>query len=158
MLKTWGDEECPHLKNHKTGLEECKAKCVKTEGCNAINFNSDSTDCVLRKCETTPPPKPKSENAGYKGYFLKKQGMKRTENCASKAIYSYQSWMWPLLADLTIKLCRLPPPYFNDCMDKGCKVYRNDSHIEKHNILKTHKIIDWDTTFRDFLLTESLLI
>ena len=43
------------------------ALCDKTDNCNAINYNDDSQECVIKACPE-PIPSPNGQEPNYKGY------------------------------------------------------------------------------------------
>jgi len=66
----FSDSECPNL-NHgdKGSLQNCKAFCLEEPGCNAFNYDSSSTHCVLRGCELPVVPPTKDVSGAYDGYW-----------------------------------------------------------------------------------------
>jgi hypothetical protein len=57
--------ECPTVGNTmNTTLEKCMEKCNNTEGCNIINYDSHTTDCMMQNCENPQNPPLKD---GYDG-------------------------------------------------------------------------------------------
>ena len=66
----FSDSECPNL-NHgdKGSLQNCKAFCLEEPGCNAFNYDSSSTHCVLRGCELPVVPPTKDVSGTYDGYW-----------------------------------------------------------------------------------------
>ena len=67
----FSDSECPNLKEaNKDSLENCKAFCLAERGCTAINYDSKSTDCVLRGCNLPVVPPTNNRLASYDSYWL----------------------------------------------------------------------------------------
>jgi len=66
----FSDSECPNL-NHgdKGSLQNCKAFCLEEPGCNAFNYDSTSTHCVLRGCELPVVPPTTDVSGTFDGYW-----------------------------------------------------------------------------------------
>lgn len=68
--KTWTDSQCNNVGNRNGGsVQACQDLCILSVPCNAINFNQQTNDCVLRACPM-PYPFPSLFTAGYQGYHL----------------------------------------------------------------------------------------
>ena len=50
-------------------LEECKAMCFKTVGCNAIQYNDQLKLCDRLECPN-PTPSPKKNYRNWQGFHL----------------------------------------------------------------------------------------
>ena len=73
----FSDGDCPNLKRggrRKDSLQNCKNFCLETQSCNAINYNSGSKDCVVRRCTHPVVPPVKDRYPAYNAYWLADTG------------------------------------------------------------------------------------
>ena len=67
----FSDSECPLLKKgNKGSLENCKAFCLETPGCTAVNYDNSSTHCVLRGCDLPVASPAENVYKTFDGYWL----------------------------------------------------------------------------------------
>ena len=75
----FSNSECPNLKGSKQkhlkgSLKNCKAFCLEEPGCTAVNYEDNSTDCILRGCKLPVVPPANNNFPTYDGYWLVSTG------------------------------------------------------------------------------------
>jgi len=77
----WPDSSCRNFGLRHAGLAACKEMCESSRnmGCNTININPSTRDCILRACPI-PIPRPYLVQHGYYGYAMQKR-----EDASAKA-------------------------------------------------------------------------
>ena len=71
MDNFWSRNTCPKIGDslHPVVLDRCKTSCVATEGCTAINYNTDSNACEHLRCNR-PVPDPTGSLGNWMGYYF----------------------------------------------------------------------------------------